>query len=138
MEKPKLPTAVTTKDSGTGIIDRTDEKIWEGECSTYVRSRLKRKESLAKMYNIIWGCCTLLMRGKLKALPGFKDTDVSGWGTNKDPIELLKVVQALTYRFDPYQYNQMALIRVESKFTTFRQSCTMTVKFYKEEINHRN
>ena len=137
MMKPDLPTAVSQEDGGTGVVDRTDEKIWEGECSAYVRARSKRKESLAKMYNIIWGCCTLSMRGKLRTSPGFKDTDVPGWGPNKNPIELLKAVQALTYRFDTYQYDQMALMRVESCFMAFHQSRTMTVEFYEEEIERQ-
>ena len=91
LEKPTAPTA-----SGTGVVDRTDEKIWEGECSAYVRKKSKRSESMQKMYNIIWGCCTLSMRGKLKTSPGFKNPD--GWGATKDPIRLLKGIQALTYR----------------------------------------
>ena len=67
LEKPTTP--------GTDA-DETDRKIWEGECSQYVRAKMRRRQSLSKMYNIIWGCCTIAMRGKVKQSAGFKDDEV--------------------------------------------------------------
>lgn len=53
-----------------GNASRTKLKIWEAECSNFVKSKYNQKNNMQKIYNIIWGCCTEQMRNKMMKTKG--------------------------------------------------------------------
>ena len=103
LDKPLFP--------GSSVNER-DREIWKAQCSYYVKVHGNCKKSMHGMYNIIWECCTAVIQSKVKKQPGFHtlSTDDKGWGHTKDPIALLKAVQALAHMFDVRNGRYMLLL----------------------------
>lgn len=52
-----------------------------------------------KLYNILWGQCTKLMQGEIKACSGFHKVK-----KKQDPIKLLNFLDAVSHSFRDHQY----------------------------------
>ena len=69
---------------GTSAYE-TDKEIWKAQCLDYVKTHVNCKQSLHRMYNIIWVCYTTAMQNKMKKQPDFDKLSnrYKGWGHTK-------------------------------------------------------
>jgi len=78
---------------------RTTTKIWEIKITEFIKKRDKIGANLKKLFSLVWGQCTELMRTKLQQMPSFDEINA-----HQDALGLIKLIKGLTFKFDVKQY----------------------------------
>ena len=108
---------------------RTVTKIWEIEITEYIKRRDKIKANLKKLFSLVWGQCTELMRTKLQQMPSFDQINA-----HQDSIGLIKLIKGLTFKFDLKQYAPMAMVNIDTRLYKFTQGRQVTDALYYEQF----
>jgi hypothetical protein len=92
---------------------------------------MDRKEGLItgkkKLYTLIWGQCTKLMRNELEAMSNFEAINIK-----QDPIALIKAIKGITYSFRDQKYLPGSLWRAyKNLFNTVQCKDEDIKDFYK-------
>ena len=109
---------------------RTTTKIWEIEITEYIKKRDKIGANLKKLFSLVWGQCTKLMRTKLQKMPSF-DEKING---HQDAIGLIKSIKGLTFKSDVKQYAPMAMVDIDTRLYKFTQGSQVTDAWYYEQF----
>ena len=108
---------------------RTVTKIWEIEITKYIKRRDKIQANLKKLFSLVWGQCTELMRTKLQQMPSYEEINA-----HQDSIGLIKSIKGLTFKFDLKQYAPMAMVNIDTRLYKFTQGRQVTDALYYEQF----
>jgi hypothetical protein len=106
-------------------------KIYELKITQYVNNLHKLENECKKLHTIILGQCTSYMTAKLKALPTFKKLHA-----DKNPVELLKAIKGLTFKFDNEKEYEMSLVEAIDKLYQIHQTKEMTKTQFLDKFNN--
>ena len=104
--KPEPPEEETT-------LDETDEMIWKKQVDYYVKRVSTLDSNLRKLYSLIWGQCTDVMREKLEALDDYVNIKAE-----YDALELLKQIKSINFKFEDQKYVYGSVYYATRGFTT--------------------
>jgi hypothetical protein len=107
----------------------TQQKIWELKITAYVKKEAKIEDNVRKLYSLIWGQCTDVMKSKLETLPSFQTIS-----DNQDALELLKEIKGFTFKFDNEKYLAQSLVEATDKLHRLYQGKDMTNSQYLERF----
>ena len=121
------PVLLTQQAEPPEAASRTDIKIWEIEITKFVKHKQKVGSNLKKLFSLVWGQCTELMKSKLQQMEGFDSINAS-----QDSIGLIKAIKGLTFKFDTKQYAPMAMVNIDTRLYQFGQGKeTSDATYYK-------
>jgi len=121
LEKPKAP----PKDA-----DATDMKIWEEEVKEFVKTKIKLKENVKKLYSLVWGQCSEAMRAKLESVDGHHELSENG-----DGIGLLKQIKNIVYNFQDQKYMPLALYEANRRLYACTQGKNTPQEYQVQFLN---
>ena len=124
-----LPVNLTQPSDPPDDASRTLTKIWEIKITEFIKRRQKIESNLKKLFSLVWGQCTELMRTKLQQMPGFEDIN-----SHQDAIGLIKAIKGLTFKFDVKQYAPMAMVNIDTRLYKFTQGQHTTDALYYEQF----
>jgi hypothetical protein len=104
---------------------------WEKEVDEYVKCKTYYlADNMQRVYSLVWGQCTYVMRQKLKVLPTYKQLTTGG-----DQLGFLKPIKNLVYNFQSQKYLSRDLHKLKRwfYFCTQRRHHT-TTSAYMEKL----
>ena len=108
---------------------KTETKIWEIEITEYIKRKQKVDANLRKLFSLVWGQCTELMKSKLQQTADYDDINAM-----QDSIGLIKNIKGLTFKFDTKQYAPMAMVNIDTRLYRFSQGRDTTDALYYEQF----
>jgi Reverse transcriptase (RNA-dependent DNA polymerase) len=112
-------------------IDATDELIWKKEVDFYVRRKATLESNLRKLFTLVWGQCTDVMREKLEAL--------DQWETIKkdyDALALLKQIKTINFKFEDQKYVYGSVYYANKRFYNYKQAAEDSANEHYEKFNN--
>ena len=121
-DKPVKP----TKKTPTAF----DIKEYDKRLDFYFRKQEKYEENKAKVFIVIMGQCTLVMKNKVMSCKDYKKME-----EEDDVVELLKIIKTLCYQESEMQYEYLSMQNAMQKLLTMKQGDNFPreglVAFYK-------
>ena len=93
-KRPDFPKPVKPRNS-----DETDELIWKKEVDQFVKRREMLEKNLRKLYSLVWGQCTDVMRERLEGLPQYSQIK-----DDCDSLKLLELIKSINFKFEDQKY----------------------------------
>ena len=109
LQKPVKP--VITEEEGS-----VDEDLYKEEIKTYVKDKKNLDATLRSLFNVVWGQCSITLKGKLESKEFFKTIK-----QNKDIAELLKQIKGIMHQFESHISIYEALDEAKKKFYMYYQ-----------------
>jgi len=110
----------------------TDKMIWKHEVRRCVKRESYLRNSLARLYLLIWERCTTSMRMRLENIDDYADI-----ARDYDVIRLIKAIKRVTFGFDGWAYIPAALHNAKKYFYLMRQDKSMTDYDYLERFRNQ-
>lgn len=125
---------ITTKalpddpESGASL---TAKRIWEKEVDEYVKQKSYLIDNIKRLYSLVWGQCTEVMRQRLEGL-----NDFSTMNNERDGLGLLKAIRDIVYNFQSQKYLPQALHESKRRFYFCVQGKHMSTVKYMETFQN--
>ena len=111
-------------DPDTGEVTQTaieqvpylEKKVYDNEIIAMVKRKNTLKSNIQKVYSLILGQSTELMKDKLKASTKWQDIQSS-----QNALELLNEIKTITYKFEEQKYLALSIHNAKATFYSFRQ-----------------
>ena len=117
LENPSLnkPTKPTYNEEES--LDKDlEEDIYKEEIKAFVKTRSSLRSTLHSLFNVIWGQCSPLLKGKLESKDEYKDIK-----EKKDVAGLLKLVKTVVYQFESHTSIYEALDEAKKNYYHYYQ-----------------
>ena len=121
-DKPAAPSA--TKD---GNMDETDREIWKEEIKEFVRRKNYLNKNIKKLYSLIWGQCSDMIRSEIEAMPGFPAAS-----KNANALDLLKMIRSIAHNFQHEKNAVLSLHTAKRAFYFLNQGHDNGQVYYKK------
>jgi len=95
------------------------------------------KENVGKLYSIIMGQCTKLMKEKIKQTIGYYIT----MSETQDRLAALQLqlIRKISLNFEDFKYLPLATVQVKKQYFNFKQELgTMILQYHTSFLNMRN
>ena len=116
LAQPTYPTYSTTYDTAPTPDDKVKEMIFKGEIDSYVKRKALLTENIQKVYSLVLGQCTELLRSKLK-----QHADWEIVSTNQDVLTLLVIIKAITFKFEDQKFLVLSLFQAKKNIYSLHQ-----------------
>ena len=83
------------------------------------------EEKIGKLFSIILGQCTKLMKEKIRNTVGYVVVS-----KNQDGLAILKIIQKICLNFEDFKYLPLAIIQVKKQYFAFQQEPGTTILQY--------
>jgi hypothetical protein len=108
------------------------KKRWEDQLKRWGQQLDALENNITKLYNPFWGQCSDALRAKIVSQPefaGIHDHPMEG-------IELLKLIKAISFKFEPQVYKPLAIDDAIHKFVNAWQGKKMATAEYLEHFQN--
>ena len=128
VQKLKLPTLVKPDDPPADV-NSTDKCIWEKKVDTYVMRDEQLLENVQKLYSLVWGQCTELMRQQIEGM-----TEYEEMSNELDGIALIKAIKNVIYHAENQQYADQSIRDAKRRFYNCTQGKHTTNQAYLNQL----
>ena len=104
---------------------RTEERIWESQCSDYIKGQKRYKGQKGTLFATIWGQCSPAMQASLRSAKGYEEIE-----DQSDVIELLNEIRGIIYNFDSRTYVYESILKAKLAVFAIRQEPKETAADY--------
>lgn len=112
-------------------IDETDTMIWKKEVDYYVKRVTMLDSNLRKIYSLVWGQCSDVMREKIEALEAYETIK-----TEYDVLALLKEIKVINFKFEDQKYAYGAVYYANKRFYNYKQGAEDTNNEHYDKFNN--
>jgi len=95
LERPQLMEPEDVNENAS----RAEQFKWQERFKRFLEKEEAVESGIKKLYSLIWGQCTEVMRNELKASPDFKATQKT-----EDAIKLIQSIRGITFSFRDQKY----------------------------------
>ena len=104
--------------------------IFKGKIDAYIKRDAALDDNIQKAYSLVLGQCTDLLQSKLK-----QQNTWAAIALAQDVIELVKLIKAITFKFEDQKFLPLALYQAKSNLYNLRQG-NMSNHDYLQRFNN--
>ena len=113
----------------SATASESERELWKIEINAYHKRQVALAENIRRLFSLVIGQCTEVMRAKLKGLDTFEDID-----TRADGLDLLMAIKGIVYQFNSQKYLCHAVHEAFRRLYVLQQGKFMTAATYQEQF----
>ena len=113
-EKPE-PKIKTEGDTGADT-DEWDKILFTESVKMYLKNKERTEATLTSLFGVVWGQCSRLMQNRCRSHKDFKKIE-----EEYDVVELLKIIKAISHKFETHTCIWDALSQAKRRFYAYKQ-----------------
>ena len=129
LQIPPVPAEPIIVQPATEMTTSSQELIFKGQIDQCIKWEAMLKDNIQKVYSLILGQCTKLLKAKLK-----QSNDCAWMSSGFDVLALIKLIKCIVFKFDNQKFLPVSLHQAKQSLYNLCQG-TMSNTEYLEKFN---